>query len=53
MGAALTALDPAPAPAPDPLAGFPYAELDAWAGKRRPWWSRYSRTAADAYLAWR
>jgi hypothetical protein len=42
-----------PAPDADPLAGFPYDQLDAWADKRRPWWARYAKTAADAYLAWR
>ncbi len=42
-----------PEPETDPLARFPYAELDAWAGKRRAWWPRYARAAADAYLAWR
>jgi hypothetical protein len=45
--------EPEPTPDADPLAGFPYAELDAWAARRRPWWSRYARVAADAYLAWR
>lgn len=55
LGNALTGLQPppAPAPAPDPLAGFPWTLLDAWAARRRPWWTRYSRDAATAYLDWR
>jgi hypothetical protein len=45
---------PAPEhPDVDPLAGFPYGQLDAWAARRAFWWARYAKTAADAYLAWR
>lgn len=51
--AALAAAEPTPGPAPDPLAGFPYAELDSWSARARPWWTRYSRSAAAAYTRWR
>lgn len=36
-----------------PLAGFPYAELDAWAAAERDWWPTRNRRAAQAYKAWR
>lgn len=37
----------------DPLAGFPFAELDAWAAGVRAWWTRRNAKAARAYLTWR
>lgn len=49
----VTAPAPLPVPPPDPLAGFPFGELDDWAGRKTRWWARYARDAADAYQTWR
>jgi hypothetical protein len=45
--------EPEPEPEPDPLAGFPFAQLDDWAGRQAWWWARYAREAASAYQTWR
>jgi hypothetical protein len=42
---------PTPDPPPDPLADFPFAALDHWAGHPHVW--RPSRVAADQYRAWK
>jgi hypothetical protein len=45
---------PTPAPAPtDPIASFPFKEVDAWATTEKPWWPKRNKTAANAYIAWR
>lgn len=50
----VTAPAPQPEPAPAPVAGeLPVRELDSWAKKRRAWWSKYEKDAADAWTKYR
>jgi hypothetical protein len=49
----ITQEPPKPKPTDDPLASFPYAEVDAWAVTEKPWWTKRNKTAANAYIAWR